>query len=288
VSEKIIGIVAHSGKPGVRGVLDALLEGFRGHGIRVLCERKTADISGGTEGVSIRELGASCDLIVVLGGDGTILQVLHDLGDALKPLFGINLGRLGFLTCVGARDCARAVEAVAAGSYLLSRRSLLCVEVERRGEKVAERTGLNDAVVSRGELSRIVRLGVRIDGAHLTDYSADGLVVATPTGSTAYSLSAGGPIIVPESDVFVVTPICPHVLTNRSVIVGDASLIEIRAGETQRDIFLTVDGQELIALHGGDTVSIRKSSRELMLAMLPGATFFEVLRQKLDWSGSAV
>jgi NAD+ kinase len=284
----MIGIVAHSGKPDAPAVLRTLLDILGRRGVPARCEKETAALAGLCSDATTRDLGETCELIIVLGGDGTILQVLHDLGDWVRPLFGINLGRLGFLTCAGASDCEKAAEAIASGSYSLSQRSLLCVQVWRGGERIAERTGLNDAVVSRGELSRIIRLGVRIDGAHLTDYSADGLVVATPTGSTAYALSAGGPVIVPESDVFVITPICPHVLTNRPVVVGDTSAIEIQTAATQRDIFLTVDGQELVTLRGGDTVTVRKSPRSLPLATLPGVTFFQVLREKLNWSGSAV
>jgi NAD+ kinase len=147
---------------------------------------------------------------------------------------------------------------------------------------------LNDAVISRGELSRLIRLDVHIDGAFLTEYNADGLIVATPTGSTAYSLSAGGPVLSPDSGVFVVTPICPHVLTLRSVMVSDHSLIEISHSQTTTDIFLTLDGQNSARIGPGDAIRIRKATQQLSLAMLPGMSFFEVLRQKLKWSGTAV
>jgi NAD+ kinase len=147
---------------------------------------------------------------------------------------------------------------------------------------------LNDVVISRGELSRLIKLETAIDGAALTEYNADGLVIATPTGSTAYSLSAGGPILTPDSGVFVITPICPHVLTNRSVIVSNGSTVEVRPSRVQRDVFLTVDGQELIRIHSGDVIRIRKAPVDLPLAMLPEMSFFEVLRLKLKWSGSAI
>jgi len=166
--------------------------------------------------------------------------------------------------------------------------ALLSVEVRRDGEFEAPRTALNDAVISRGELSRLIRLDVHIDGAFLTEYNADGLIVASPTGSTAYSLSAGGPVLSPDSGVFVVTPICPHVLTLRSVMVSDHSLIEISHSHATTDIFLTLDGQNSVRIGPGDAIRIRKAAQQLSLAMLPGMSFFEVLRQKLKWSGTAV
>ncbi len=181
-----------------------------------------------------------------------------------------------------------AVEAIVHGNYELSRRTLLTVEILRDGEPVFTSRALNDAVISRGELSRLIRLAVRISGDTLTEYNADGLIVATPTGSTAYSLSAGGPVLTPDSGVFVVTPICPHVLTNRSVIVGDGNTIEILPARTQGAVFLTLDGGNVARVESNDTIRITKSPFQLPLAMPPDLTFFDVLRQKLKWSGTAV
>ena len=162
--------------------------------------------------LTARDLGANCDLLLVLGGDGTILRVLHHLEDQIKPIFGVNLGALGFLTCISAVDCLKAVDCIAQQNFTLSYRTLLDVTVLRNGMVVAQRRGLNDAVISRGELSRLIKLHACVDGTLLTQYNADGLIISTPTGSTAYSLSAGGPILTPDSGVFVITPICPHVL----------------------------------------------------------------------------
>jgi NAD+ kinase len=288
VPPKLIGLIAHVGKPNAAVLIEALQAKFRGTGVRVKLESKTARLVGAKSAETPRSLGRKCDLLVVLGGDGTLLQAVHDLGEDLKPIFGINLGSLGFLTCVGAADYAKAVESILAASYILSRRTLLAVDVERGGKSIAHRTGLNDAVISRGELSRLIRLDIRIDDATLAQYTADGMIVSTPTGSTAYSLSAGGPILTPDSGVFLITPICPHVLTNRSVIVSDRSRIDVRPCEGQAGVFLTVDGQELVRIRSGDTICIRKAEREVALAMLPEISFFEVLREKLKWSGSAV
>ena len=156
------------------------------------------------------------------------------------------------------------------------------------GSASATMTGLNDAVLSRGEVSRLVRLKTRVNGEALTEFNADGLIVATPTGSTAYSLSAGGPILAPESGAFVITPICPHVLTNRSIIVDESAVIEIEVTEREYPVFLTVDGREPLHIEAGSTVEIRKSHRVLPLASLPGVSFFGVVRQKLKWSGSNI
>lgn len=261
---------------------------FAARGASIQLEEKTANLIGVKGAGATPEIAADCDLIAVVGGDGTILQAVHDMGENLKPIFGINIGSLGFLTCVGAAASSEAVESILAGSYQLSRRTLLEVEVESGGKVLNRRIGLNDAVISRGELSRLIKLKVEIDGALLTEYNADGLVISTPTGSTAYSLSAGGPILTPDCGVFAITPICPHVLTNRTVTVSDRSEIEITPQRERHEVFLTVDGFDLTKIRVGDRVRIRRAKHDLPLAMPPGISFFEVLRQKLKWSGTAI
>lgn len=288
MSAPLIGLIAHTGKANAARLVASLRQDFAERSAAVRMEQKTAALLGEKAGDTVSDLGASCDILVVLGGDGTILQVLHDLAGNLKPIFGINLGTMGFLTCVRGADHTIAVECILAGKYVLSNRTLLDLTVERGGETITCRLGLNDAVISRGALSRLIRLETRIDGAVLTEYNADGLIIATPTGSTAYALSAGGPVLMPESGVFLITPICPHVLTNRSLIVDDASTISVRPCREEQDVFLTVDGQELLRLRRDDVVRIRKASAALPLAMLPEVTFFEVLQQKLKWSGAAI
>lgn len=287
MSQKVIGLVAHPKKAGAAELTTKLVKGFEDRQHILHLERKTGALIGRETEHTTSEIGRLCDMVVVLGGDGTLLQVLHDLGKHVKPILGINLGSLGFLTCVSSKAFDEAVDAVCEGNVTLSSRKLLQVEIEREGTVIARRTGLNDVVINRGSLSRLIRLETRIDGVLLTEYNADGLIVATPTGSTAYSLAAGGPVIMPESGVFVITPISPHVLTNRSVVVGDQSVLEVRPCRAE-EVFLTVDGQELDRLLLNDIVRIRKAEQTLPLAMLPGTTFFEVLRQKLKWSGSAI
>lgn len=288
MSQKIIGIVAHVEKPGAPEILKDLLAAFDGAGVSLLLEEKTAGLIGEKSTMTVSELGARCELIIVLGGDGSLLQTLHGLEDRICPIVGINLGSLGFLTCVSSADYRRAVEAILQDNFKLSQRKLLDVKAWRGDEQVAEGIALNDIVISRGAVSRLIKLEASINGDPLTEYNADGLIIATPTGSTAYSLASGGPVLTPDSGVFVITPICPHVLTNRSMIVSNDSLIAIRPRADQKEVFLTIDGQEPIQLTGGDIIKIRCAEKTLPLAMLPETSFFEVLRQKLKWSGTAV
>ena len=238
---------------------------------------------------SIADLGRKADLLVVLGGDGTILNVVGQLGDDIKPIFGINIGSLGFLTCAASTDCREAVECIAAGKIELSERALLDVHIDPAGPETHHVLRcLNDAVFSRGEISRLIRLAVRVNGEALTEFNADGLIIATPTGSTAYSLSAGGPILAPESGSLVITPICPHTLTNRSIIIGDSAVVEVEATERDYPVFLTIDGREPVHIEAGSVVTVRKAAKSLPLAALPGVSFFSVVRQKLKWRGSNV
>jgi NAD+ kinase len=222
-----------------------------------------------------------------MGGDGTILRVVHKLGPTIRPVFGINIGSLGFLTCAGPSEIESAVRSIALRNYLLSPRHLLMVELFDVRGRVTRYYGLNDVVVSRGERSQLVKIHVEIDGVELTDYNADGLIIATPTGSTAYSLAAGGPVLMPDSGAFVITPICPHVLTNRSTVVSDRSVVEARL-KVEQQVFVTIDGRSSRAMRVGDRLRITKSDRVLPLAMLPQRLFPEVLRQKLKWRGSNV
>jgi NAD+ kinase len=283
---KTIGIIAHTGKAGVGDLVNAIAEEFNGYSIKPLLEKETARIAGKKSDYSITDLGAAADLLVVAGGDGTILRVVGQLGEAIKPIFGINVGSLGFLTTASSATYREAVECLARDRINFSQRGLLEARVRLREKQTAKMLALNDAVLSRGELSRLVMLRTRVNGEPLTEFNADGLIVATPTGSTAYSLSAGGPILDPESGVFVITPICPHVLTNRSIIVAERSTIEIEASDPDYPVFLTLDGRKPIHVERGSVVTIRKAKKTLPLASLPDVSFFSVVRQKLKWSGS--
>ena len=286
MSPKKIGLVAHTGKAGVGDLVKSLAQEFEQRRVMISVENETARLAGYKPGGSIGEIGQQSDLLVVVGGDGTLLNVVGQLGEAIKPIFGINVGSLGFLTCANSSAYREAVEAIVNNRINFTERSLLEVSVRTSQGKTSQAFGLNDAVLSRGELSRLIRLRTRINGEPLTEFNADGLIVATPTGSTAYSLSAGGPIMTPQSGVFVITPICPHVLTNRSIIVEESSVIELEAGDPGHAVFLTVDGREPTRLESGSIVTVRKAKKTLSLAALPEVSFFSVVRQKLKWSGS--
>jgi NAD+ kinase len=283
------GILARVDKPQAAALVKSLCEALGRHGVKVMLERRTAGLVGATEtGLDEQALASACDLLVVLGGDGTILRALHQVRGPVPPVFGINLGSLGFLTGVSSEDWSGAVESIAAGNIQLSSRTLLRVELERGGEIIETFTGLNDAVVSRGQHSQLIKVEVLVDGEELCVYNADGLIVATPTGSTAYSMSAGGPLLLPDSACLVLTPICPHVLTNRSAVLSDRSRLELRLVAGGPGVTVNVDGQEVRDFGKSDLLRVSRAEEKLQLATLPGRTFSEVLREKLKWSGTNV
>jgi NAD+ kinase len=283
------GLLARVDNPQAGPLVAALREALMARGVEVLLESRTAALLGpSAPGLGETDLAAGSDLLVLLGGDGTILRALHRMRGAVPPVFGINLGSLGFLTGVHSEEWPKAVESIAAGDFQLSVRTQLRVELERDGKVVETFTGLNDAVVSRGQHSQLIKVGVRVDGEDLCVYNADGLIVATPTGSTAYSMSAGGPLLLPGSACFVITPICPHVLTNRSTVVADTARLELRLTGGGPGVTVNVDGQEIRAFGPGDVLRLSRAEEKLRLATLPGRTFSGVLREKLKWSGSNV
>ena len=285
---KTIGLIAHVAKPGVAKLAREVIREFTQRSLPVIVEKETAKIAKVKAAGTIAQVAQRSDLIVVLGGDGTILNVVALAGKTPKPIFGINVGSLGFLTCVNSSAYRKAVDAIAGGRICYSKRSLLSVEMRTGKWVLSSLRALNDAVISRGDLSRLIRLNAKVNGEPLTEFNADGLIIATPTGSTAYALSAGGPILAPESGVFVITPICPHVLTNRSIIVSDSSVIEISPGSTEYPTFLSVDGRDPVRVPPKARVAIRRAKATLELGFLPDVSFFSVLRHKLKWTGSNV
>ena len=284
----MIGLIAHSEKSDARAAVRMMVAALKESRIDFALEKHTAALVGRKSRLDERSLARESELLVVIGGDGTILRVVHKLAADIRPIFGINIGSLGFLTCVSGAEIPRAVESIREKDYFLSPRNLLLAELTHTTGRKSRLHGLNDVVISRGERSQLVKIAVRIDGAELTHYNADGLIIATPTGSTAYSISAGGPVLMPDSGVFVITPICPHVLTNRSTVVSDRSVIEAQLQVPEKEVFVTVDGQSTKAMQVGDVLRIVKSDRALPLVTLPERSFPEVLRQKLKWSGSNV
>lgn len=285
---KTVGIIANHTKAASSGLLTAVASALRKLDREVIFDRATGSLLGEVSDLSVKNVFRRCGLLVVLGGDGTLLQAVNEGSFPAPHVFGINSGTLGFLTGAGPDDFQEVLAGILAGRALVSERSLLSVEVLREGVPFWSGRALNEVVISRGERSRVIRLEVEIDEVMLTEYNADGLIVATPTGSTAYSLSAGGPLLAPDSGVFVVTPICPHVLTNRSVIVNDRSSITVRPSAGQQGVCLTLDGRNPLTLEPGDLTRIRRSRQALRLVFPSDLPFFEVLRQKLKWSGKVV
>ena len=281
------GILARADKPQAAQLARDLAAALGARGVDVVMEKRTAELAGG-RAADGQELSSACDLLIVLGGDGTILRALHSFRGSVPPVLGINLGSLGFLTGVSGEEWPKAVESIVARDYQLSTRTLLRVELQRADGASEVFTGLNDAVVSRGHHSQLIKVEVRIDGEDMSVYHADGLIVATPTGSTAYSMSAGGPLLLPDSACLVITPICPHVLTNRSTVVADTARLELRLVGPGPGVTVNVDGQEIRDFGAGDVLRISRAQEQLQLATLPGRTFSGVLRDKLKWSGSNV
>ena len=230
-------------------------------------------------------LARECDLLLVFGGDGTMLRAARETAGLGTPLLGVNIGGLGFLTAVPSEKLAHALKQVWAGQLLHEKRALLEVSGTLQGRPL-RCISLNDVVVSRGAVSRLIALDVRVDGEIVTRYRGDGLIVSSPTGSTAYSLAAGGPIVLPTADVVTLTPICPHALSNRSMIIPLTSNIHITANNPSPSTLLSVDGQVMAHFEAGDAVTVTRSRRAVHLARLPDGSFLEAMRQKLHWRGT--
>jgi NAD+ kinase len=224
-----------------------------------------------------------CDLLVVLGGDGTLLSVARAAKGREIPLLPVNVGGLGFLTAISVDELFPELERLLQGELRCGRRKLLKVEVYREGEVLAEYQALNDAVLAKSSIARIIDVDTYVDDQFVCGFKADGLIIATPTGSTAYSLSAGGPIIYPSVPAICLTPICPHMLTNRPVLVAESSVIKAISRGPDESVYLTIDGQVGNPIRQGDTVICRSSESSLLLIRPPKLQFFDVLRQKLKW-----
>ena len=279
-------MVANIVKEGVEDLVARLVEAFEERGVSTVIESETAKLAAREDGIPLDAVMMEADVILALGGDGTILQIVHQLGQRVKPIAAINIGRLGFLTCARSEEMLEVVDALASGDYVLSQRCMLKVVID--GGDGEAHYALNEAALSRSEVSTTITLEAKIDGHFFSNYSGDGLIVATPTGSTAYSFSAGGAIVDPEGDVFLLTPICPHALANRSMVVPDRAEVEVTALREEHQVALTIDGRFILEIPAGHPVKVSKADFKMPMVMLPGQTFYEILRQKLRWQGSNV
>ncbi len=286
---RTIGVIARPGLAEAGDLIAQMATHLHARGVGVWLERATASLvqEGCGPDCTVadgRDLGLSVDAVVVLGGDGTLLSASHLIDRDHVPLVGVNFGSLGFLTEVTLSDVFPVLDELIAGTYLFETRRRLRVSL---GDGRVIGDALNDVVITKaGTVSRIIELDVHVDGAFVSTFRADGLIVASPTGSTAYSLAAGGPILAPLLEAVVVTPICPHMLTNRPVVLGDESRIEVRLETRDIEVYVTVDGQGGQPLTAGDTIAVTRSPRSLRLVRAPGRDHFEVLRTKLRWGES--
>lgn len=277
-----IGIICKIGRPEPAEILKEFLPWLRSKGYDVFPDSETAALLN-MNGFSRAEIPAMVDIIVVLGGDGTMLGVARLVGDKGIPILGVNLGGLGFITEVSRDEIFDAVGKVLSGSCSVEERIMLTAFVIRHGEKIADFIVLNDVVVNKGALARIIDLETYINNSYVTTFKADGLIIATPTGSTAYSLSAGGPILYPTLNSIALTPICPHTLTNRPIVLPDDFTIEIILMSESEDVFLTLDGQVGFSLKKDDLIEIKKSAFTTRLLIPCERDYFQVLRTKLKW-----
>jgi NAD+ kinase len=281
---KRVGIVAKPHRPEAREVVDHLISWLKAKEREIVLETDTAALVGAqATGVPKSEVAHMADLVVVLGGDGTLLSVARLVESEEIPILGVNLGGLGFLTAVTLDELYPVLGAVLEGKYRGSRRMLLQVRIERQGEPLGEYVVLNDVVITKGVLARIVELEISIEQEFVTAYRADGLIVSTPTGSTAYCLSAGGPILFPTMRALILVPICPHALTNRPLVVPEEVTVRVALGSQGEDVYLTLDGQVGFPLRYRDLVEIRRADREITLIVSPKKSYYEILRSKLKW-----
>jgi NAD+ kinase len=281
---KKASIISKQGKPELDAVVRQVVKWLRRHGYVITADAATREFCPDCEPAEREDLTrARPDFVIVLGGDGTLLSTARCVARAGIPILGVNLGSLGFLTEVRQEEIESALAAVDAGNCDVSLRPMLHCQVQRDGQCVATYDAVNEVVMNQSAVARITDFELRVNGAFVSNYKADGLIIATPTGSTAYSLAAGGPILSPIVPGFVITPVASHALTNRPLVVQDTAIIEVRLIITRERAYLTIDGQEGIPLTAADVVQCRKSDLHVKLFKIAGRSFFDVLRMKLKW-----
>ena len=286
---KRIGIIAKRNKPEAIPIVKNLVEWLHLKKIEIYIEKEVENLLGLSHSglyvnsIEGKELPSHVEMMIVLGGDGTLLSVARQVWSRDIPILGVNLGGLGFLTEISLEELPGILERVIQGDFKTDERDVLNAAVIRKGERIVEFTVLNDAVINKGALARIIDLEISINGEYLTTFQSDGLIISTPTGSTAYNLSAGGPIVYPSLHTLIITPICPHTLTNRPIVIPDDVEVQALLKSKQEEVFLTLDGQQGIPLEFGDRVELRKAEGRILLIKSPHRNYFELLREKLKW-----
>ena len=280
---KTVGVMAKPGIPGASAIVSGLVEWWREHGIETRLDHEAARYIGSPDGLARDDVPEGTQLVIVLGGDGTLLSAARAIRGRDIPLFPVNLGGLGFLTAITLDQLYPELECALCGEQRVVPRRMLHGEVVRDGRVVASYEALNDIVIGKTQIARMIDLETYVDSQFVSTFKADGLILSTPTGSTAYSLSAGGPILFPAVAAICITPVCPHMLTNRPVLVPDTSVIEIISKAPGKEAYLTVDGQVGEPLIEDDRVVCRSSEHKIYLIRPPKMFFFDVLREKLKW-----
>lgn len=280
---KNIAVFAKVHDPRCQGVAVELFSWLQERRCQPLLEAHLARHLG-RDGVAAEDIISRADMVVVLGGDGTLISTARIIGERDIPILGVNLGSLGFLTEIALDELYPALEKCLAGDFRVSERIMLRAVVERDGRETASHLVLNDVVINKGALARIVDLKTKVDSFDLATFKADGLIISTPTGSTGYSLSAGGPIINPSMNCIVITPICPHTLTNRPIVIDVGSVVDITVSSLDdEDIYLTLDGQVGLELRSGDRIHVSRANHTAKLVMSEERDYYAVLRTKLKW-----
>jgi NAD+ kinase len=292
MAETQIGLIANPDKKGAAELLRKLLDAFASKGTACLLEKNSAKLVDSDKGIDLAELAEASGILVVLGGDGSLLWVLSQLKEKIKPLAGINIGNLGFLSCTTGAEYQQLVDVIDGGDYSLSERSIVkaSLSVKQDGKEMdkGEFFGLNEVTISRAASSRVIQIEAWVNGQFVNHFSGDGVILSTPTGSTAYSLSAGGPVIDPAAKVFTLTPICPHALANRAIVMSDSVEIELLMPEPRDPLLMSIDGHPVAEIDTTAKVKVERAGFNLPLLAMPDASFYEVLHHKLGWFGSAV
>ena len=278
-----IGIVSKPGREDIPDLLRIVQHWCDERGIECVLDPCSAEYLGREDAVTREDLPPGCDLVVVLGGDGTLLSAARAVGDRQTPLLAVNLGGLGFMMTTGPDELSTALELVASAAYELDSRMVLEAILERAGQPSERFFALNDVVVANGAVARLLHLAAFTNGEYISCYRSDGLILATPTGSTAYSLSAGGPVMAPDVAALSLTPICPHTLSNRSVVLPATSTIEILVQGGEESSYLSVDGQVGRSLQAGDRIRVWRASHTIDIIHTKSMRFFSVLRNKMGW-----
>ena len=284
---KKIGVFCKPKAPSATDILGRLIPWLRKQNYHIFLDTGTAAIINESSSYEKREISQQADLLIVLGGDGTLLSVARAAHPHNIPILAVNLGSLGFLAEISIDELYPTLENILAGKFEIENRMLLNACIWRNGEKVEDHNVLNDVVINKGAVARVINLQVLVNGQYMTSYRADGLIIATPTGSTAYSLSAGGPIIHPSMHTLVLSPICPFTLTNRSILIPDQSIIQVKLAAEYDDVRVTLDGQEGYDMRAGDILEIKKTKTPLQLIRGPNKNYYQILRDKLHWGSQS-